>query len=434
MKARGKEYERLLFTLDAVSDLSQHVVDGRDFPEAARSILYLVLGSVGIPRGALLHCDTSGRLHAVAVKGGGAILFRDAEQDSPLSGNARADLAALAQVEGLIGARDRRLPAALRTLLSNTSMALALPLVVRRRLVGFLALGPRLNGAALTPHECSALETLGRYAAVLLHQHDLMENLRAAVDENVRLCETLANTYFDTVQAFSAAIDAKDVYTRGHSVRVARYSASLALRLGLPRQTVAGIRIGAYLHDIGKIVLDRSLLNKPGRLDEVELKEVACHPVVGYEVLASVSFPWPEVRTVVRSHHERLNGRGYPDGLRGEEIPLPARLLAIADAFDAMTSNRPYRNRMPLPLAFGELVRCSGEQFDPPLVRTFLEQCRSEIEPGDKGRKAEAEGGVAKKSRLRVFGALLDRAGARITTALLDGLLEKLQSAELQPA
>ena len=164
---------------------------------------------------------------------------------------------------------------------------------------------------------------------------------------------------------------------------------------------------------------------------------VACHPVVGDDVLSSVNFPWPEVRIVVRSHHERLDGKGYPDALRGEEVPLPARVLAVADAFDAMTSNRPYRNRMPLPLAFSELVRCSGQQFDPALVRTFIEQCRSEVEPEAKVGRAEAGAAdeTGKKSRLRVFGALLDRAGARISAAMIDGLLEKLgPTPALQPA
>ncbi len=435
MKATAKEYQRLLFTLDAVTDLSQHAVEAREFTAAARSILYLLLGSVGISRGMLLRYDLAGRLFPAAVKGGSLTIVRAAERDGKLPPCTRREAAELAQLKELVAAGDKRLPTALRAFLSHAGLSQALPLVVRGRLGGVLALGSRLNGAPLTLHECSALETLGRYAAVLLQQHDLMQQLRAAVDENLRLCETLANTYFDTVQAFSTAIDAKDIYTRGHSVRVARYSAALALRLGLPPKTVAGIRIGAYLHDIGKIVLDRALLNKPGRLSDEELREVACHPVVGDEVLSAVSFPWPEVRAVVRSHHERLDGKGYPDGLRGNQIPLPARVLAIADAFDAMTSNRPYRNRMPLALAFDELVRYSGEQFDPALVHAFLEQCRSEIEMEEKNGREDRDAKHGKRNRLRIFGALLDRTGARITTAVIDNLLKKAgPSAALQPA
>lgn len=430
MKARNKEVERLLFTLGAVSDLSQHVVEGREFSAAARSILYLLLGSVGIPRGALLSCDVAGRLRPLAVKGGGATAFRDVEREcadndaAAICGSARADVATLAQLAGILDARDHRLPRQLRSLLNSSAMTMVMPLVVRGRLVGMMAMGPRVNGAPLSSHEATALETMGRYAAVLLFQHDLMQSLRAALDENVRLCDTLASTYFETVQAFSAAIDAKDVYTRGHSVRVARYSSSLAQHMGLPPKMVAGIRIGAYLHDIGKIVLDRSVLNKPGRLDASEFLEVASHPAVGHDVLSAVKFPWPEVRVVVRWHHERMNGNGYPDRLRGDEIPVPARILAVADAFDAMTSNRPYRNRMPLPMALSELVKAAGDHFDPVMVRGFLEQCRSEIgvEP------------AKRKGRMRVFASLLDRAGARVTTSVLDSLLEQLRPAVLQPA
>lgn len=425
MKATGKEYLRLLFTLDAVTDLSQQAVEAREFASAARSILYLLLGSVGVPRGALWRCDAAGRLRPAAIKGvprGGG---RETAFAGTLPAFHRDEAAELSQLAELVAAGDKRLPAALRDFLSGANLTQALPLVMRGRLTGLLALGNRLNAAPLTLHERSALETLGRYAAVLLHQNDLMQMLRAAVEENVRLCETLASTYFDTVQAFSTAIDAKDVYTRGHSVRVARYAAALAQRVKLPRKAVAGIRIGAYLHDIGKIVLDRALLNKPERLTQEEWREVAYHPVVGDEVLSAVNFPWPEVRSVVRSHHERVDGKGYPDGLSGNQIPLPARVLSIADAFDAMTSVRPYRNRMPLVAAFDELVSNSGAQFDPALVRAFLEQCRSEVSSNGNGKSGK-NGKSDKKGQLRVFGALLDRTRASITPAVVDSLLKKL--------
>ena len=426
MKASGKEYQRLLFTLDAFTDLSQQAVEARELAGASRSILYLLLGSVGVPRGALWRCDAAGRLHPMAIKGGPAGNRRRTEFARSLPALRRNEAAELLETVELLAASDKRLPAPLRTYLSRTGLTQVLPLVTRGRLAGLMALGSRLNATPLTVHERGALETLGRYAAVLLYQHDLTQTLRAAVDENVRLCETLAGTYFDTVQAFSTAIDAKDVYTRGHSVRVARYSSALATRLQLSRKTAAGIRIGAYLHDIGKIVLDRALLNKPERLSDEERNEVSYHPLVGDEVLSAVSFPWPEVRSVVRSHHERMDGTGYPDGLQGKQIPLPARVLALADAFDAMTSNRPYRNRMPLDLALAELVRCSGDQFEPAVVRAFLKQCRSEVESREKSEKAHRNGDPDDKQPLRVFGPLLDRSGQRVTTSLIDGLLKKL--------
>jgi putative nucleotidyltransferase with HDIG domain len=423
VKKTARDYRRLRFTLEAVTDLSLHAVEAREFASAARSLLYLLLGSVGAPRGLLFGCDAGGRIYALASKG-----VRDAglqaEVSRPLAVTA-LELAELAACHELLDSRDKRLPRALREVLRRASASWVLPLVIRGRLTGALAIGERLNREPLSAHERGALETLGRYAAVLLHQNDLLRQLRSAVDENLRLCETLAGAYFDTVRAFSAAIDAKDVYTRGHSVRVARYSAGLAQCVGLPRRTVAGIRIGAYLHDIGKLVLERALLNKSGSLTAEERVEVASHPVVGFDVLSSVRFPWPEVQTVVRSHHERLDGRGYPDGLRGEGIPLPARVLAVADAFDAMTSRRPYREPLPLDAALGELVRCAGQQFDPTLVRVFLEECRAEIAPGAEPTRNGAKERPRKKT-VRMFGSLLERAGNELSVSLMDSLLKKL--------
>lgn len=430
MKTANEQYQRLQFTLGAVSDLSQHAVEAREFASAAHSILYLLLGAVGVSRGVLFGSDAVGSLFSAAVKGLRWPAFRDSEAGRLRAGS-RAETLELARCPQLLPAADKRLPSALRLLFSQAGLTLALPLVVRGRLAGLLALGTRLNGEPLSAHERGVLETLGPYAAMLLHQHDLMEQLRAAVHENLRLCETLADTYFDTVQAFSAAIDAKDIYTRGHSMRVARYSAALAARLGMPQKAVTGVRIGAYLHDIGKIVLDRALLNKPGRLNDQERREMWAHPTVGDEVLSAVSFPWPEVRAVVRSHHERLDGRGYPDGLKGPYIPLPARVLSVADSFDAMTTDRPYRQRMTVGSALIKLVECSGVQFDPPLVRLFLEQCRSEIEP----EGGDGDGRAGKRSGLRVFGRLLGRAGASLTTAMIDQLMASLgPSAPLLPA
>lgn len=420
MTPNVQDFERLRFTLDAFTDLSMHAIESREFSSAARSILYLVLGAVGVPRGVLLACDAEGRLYPVAVKPA-RNGFELANWGEPVRSPA-LDTASLAQAPQMIPAGDKRIPARLRALLGEQGLDFALPLVVRRRLAGLLALGRRVNGAALGPQERAALETLGRYAGVLLHEHELTRQLRSTIDENVRLCENLADTYFETVRAFSAAIDAKDVYTRGHSLRVARYSTALAARAGLPRKSIAGIRMGAYLHDIGKLVLDRSLLNKPARLSDDERREMISHPTVGFEVLSSVSFPWPEVRDIVRYHHERVDGTGYPDRLTGVEIPLPARVMSVADAFDAMTSKRPYRKPLPLTGALNELVECSGTQFDAGVVRVFLEQCRTEVAD----RPADGERRGTRTRRPRILAALLpgDRHG--VTAALIDRLLKTL--------
>lgn len=424
MKLNALDFERLRFTLDAFTDLSVHAVELREFSSAARSILYLLLGAVGVPRGVLLGCDAEGRLYPIAVKPA-RNGFELAAWSEPLRPQAR-DAASLAQEPQVISSADKRIPAPLRLVFEQQGLDSAMPLVVRRRLAGLLALGRRVNGAALGPQERTALETLGRYAGVLLHQHELMRQLRSTIDENVRLCESLAGTYFETVRAFSAAIDAKDVYTRGHSLRVARYSIALATGAGMSNKTIAGIRMGAYLHDIGKLVLDRSLLNKPAVLSVNERQEMASHPMVGYEVLSSVHFPWPEVPEIVRYHHERMDGTGYPDRLSGNDIPLPARVMSVADAFDAMTSKRPYREPFEVGKALHELVESSGKQFDTGLVRVFLEQCRTELSAARLESAA-----TARRPGPRILASLPPEGRNGATLSLVDRLLKALGPAPL---
>jgi HD-GYP domain-containing protein (c-di-GMP phosphodiesterase class II) len=139
----------------------------------------------------------------------------------------------------------------------------------------------------------------------------------------------------------AAELEARDPYTHGHSRRVARHAVVIAVRMGLPEHQVATIRAAAALHDVGKINTPRAVLHKPGQLTEVEVGLIELHPVDGAEIVSTLGDP--ELTAMVRHHHERLDGTGYPDGLNGEEIPLGARIIAVADTFDAITSTRPYR-------------------------------------------------------------------------------------------
>jgi len=167
------------------------------------------------------------------------------------------------------------------------------------------------------------------------------------------------------------AIATRDPYTRGHCVRVTELAERVARRLGWDEERLAGLRLGGALHDVGKLSIAPGVLEKAGPLTETERALVRRHPAVGAELLA----PIPEARPAlpyVLYHHERWDGGGYPTGCGGTEIPEGARLLAVADAFDAMTSDRPYRAAMPHAEALRELVRCSGSQFDPALTGAFL--------------------------------------------------------------
>lgn len=156
----------------------------------------------------------------------------------------------------------------------------------------------------------------------------------------------------------------------GHSANVERYAVAIGRRMGLDERCIAHVRRAAYLHDIGKATVPADILSKAGPLTEEELGLIRLHPAVGSTMLASAGL-WPEV-SLVRAHHERFDGGGYPDGLAGEGIPLEARILFVADSFDAMTSDRSYRRGMPVEEAFDELRRCSGTQFDPCVVDALL--------------------------------------------------------------
>jgi len=188
----------------------------------------------------------------------------------------------------------------------------------------------------------------------------------------------MREVHIETVRALTSAIDASDPFTRGHSDRVLEYATAIARRLGLPERTVETIQYASLLHDIGKIAIQHDVLLKPGALDEEEWEKMKSHPQTGAKIVADLRF-LRGAHQVVLHHHERYDGSGYPDGLSGEQIPLEARIVNVADSFDAMLSNRPYRHALSLAMAVTELRRGSGTQFDPEVARIFIEL----IEAGD---------------------------------------------------
>lgn len=198
-----------------------------------------------------------------------------------------------------------------------------------------------------------------------------LANAAATAVDNANLYRDLLNIYFETIQSLAAAIEAKDAYTHGHSRRVTEYSLALAGIMGCDNNTIDTIRHAALLHDIGKIGINESILLKPGKLTDEEFSTIRSHPVMGSRILESIDF-LATVRAQLKHHHERWDGRGYPDGLKGEQIPLGARIIAVADTFDAMTSTRSYRSALDWTVARDEIVRCSGSQFDPRVVEAFL--------------------------------------------------------------
>ena len=190
-----------------------------------------------------------------------------------------------------------------------------------------------------------------------------------------KLYMDMRNTHFDTVRALTSAIDASDPFTRGHSERVTAYAVAMARRLGLAERRVVAIEYASLLHDMGKIAVQHDILLKPGKLSEEEWSLMRMHPETGAKIVSDLHF-LKGAREVVLYHHERYDGLGYPDGLKGCEIPLEARNVKVADAFDAMLSDRPYRKGLSVDEAVAEVEAGRGTEFDPKVVDVFLDLIR----------------------------------------------------------
>jgi len=193
----------------------------------------------------------------------------------------------------------------------------------------------------------------------------LVRRLRQALRQNQEL-------FFETIRTLAAAIDAKDPYTRGHSERVSSYSMAIAKHLGLDSEAVFRVRIGAILHDVGKLGIRDSILQKPGGLTAEEYAVMRLHPEIGSQIMAPIRM-LKDILPGIRNHHETWDGRGYPDQLAGEQIPLIARIIGVADSFDAMTTDRPYQKAMTLEHVVSQLRAMAGTRFDPRVIEAFVE-------------------------------------------------------------
>ncbi|HVN71514.1 MAG TPA: HD-GYP domain-containing protein, partial [Desulfomonilia bacterium] len=189
--------------------------------------------------------------------------------------------------------------------------------------------------------------------------------------ENVALYEGLYENILSTLNSMAKILDARDPHTSQHSTRVTNFSMAMANVLTLAEDEKDVLYIAASLHDIGKVGIPDSILLKPGKLTEDEFKVIKRHPDIGADILKPIP-PMIRETDVIRYHHERFDGKGYPSGLGGKEIPLLSRIIALADSYDAMTSDRPYRNGLPIDRAIEEIVRCTGTQFDPELATMFI--------------------------------------------------------------
>lgn len=383
MAAGNQNFRRLLSTFQAFSELGHEMTAETGFPERARSILSSILHAADAPEGALFQFRDRPAVMASLAASGFSMFPEQAVM--PLLpkhvhalGNLRAPVAVSRQSwDSFLSANGNVAPELFKCIA---------PLQVGGKLVGMIALGRRAGDEAYQPDDLEAIGMLSPYVALAVHNHALSESLATRVSEHLKLLGTVHSFYDNALETFAHAIDIKSVVTRGHSLRVGKYSAGIGEALGMEPTIIAGLRAAGYLHDIGKVAVDKRLFGKPGKLDEHEFREMADHTTVGHTIVKDVDFPWSKIPEVVRWHHERTDRTGYPDKLDAAEVPEVARIVGVADTFDAMTSERPYRRSLSVGEALSEIVRIAPQKFDTNAVQALLIQVRRDAVGRPQGR------------------------------------------------
>ena len=377
--------QKLVHTFSALAELGQEVAHKNNFQDMIRTSLHLLLGSLAIMRGGIARYSRYGHeLNFLAARGLG--------DDFPLS--AAIDIsdeqeflsAGMSEIE-ISQAKMLVFFQRYQKILDRKNVEIIMPLIIRDELVGIVFLGEKASGEPYTSGDKEIIRAMARHIGVGIHQRNLMVELERRADENRQLYDDMRLTYTDTVKAFANAIDSKDKYTEGHSVRVGKYSEIIAEELQWSEEEVEGVAVAGYLHDVGKLTVERSIINAPYRINAIESAELNKHPTVGYEILMPIHHPYTDVPLAAKYHHERLDGRGYPDGLVDHEIPYIAKIVNLADSFDAMTTDRPYKRRRPAAEVIEDLRRNSGTQFAPEIVSAFCGGILNELTGEDKRRR-----------------------------------------------
>jgi putative nucleotidyltransferase with HDIG domain len=370
---QGTNLKRIFRTVEALAELGPELTADRDFRQTARIMLTAVIEAAGARE---------------------AVLFSFGERPSLLTSVDALGFALLPEPSliPLLPRHVHTLSAAVGPVLLNSSsydvflssngnvapelFKCICPLKVRGKLAGLIALGRREGDALYEEDALEAFQMLSHYIALVIQNHSLGQTLAQRVTENLRLLASLHGFYDNALEAFATAIDVKHINIQGHSLRVGRYAQAIGEALGMDPTDVASLRSAGYLHDIGKVAVDKRLFEKASKLDAEEYREMRDHTVVGHQIVSHVQFPWPQIPEIVRWHHERGDGTGYPDGLHADEMPQAVRIVALADTFDAMTSERPYRERMSIGTALQELIRMTPQKYDPQSLQALLIQVR----------------------------------------------------------
>ncbi len=344
---QGTNLKKLLRTVEALADLGPELTADRDFRQTARTMLTAVMEAAGAREAVLFSFGERPSL-LTSVDAQGFALLPEPSLIPLLPRHVHTLTAAVGPVLLTSSTYDGFLS-------SNGNVAPELfkcicPLKVRGKLAGVIALGRRPGEAIYEEDALDAFEMLSHYVALAIQNHTLGQTLAQRVSENLRLLASLHGFYDNALEAFATAIDVKHVNIHGHSLRVGRYAQAIGEAMGMDPSDVASLRSAGYLHDIGKVAVDKRLFGKASKLDEEEYREMR--------------------------DHERGDGSGYPDGLHGDEMPQAVRIVALADTFDAMTSERPYRERLPLGSALQELIRMAPQKYDPQALQALLIQVR----------------------------------------------------------
>jgi HD-GYP domain-containing protein (c-di-GMP phosphodiesterase class II) len=366
--------KKLIHAFGSLADLGQEIAKTSELKEMVRTSLHLLLGTLAIRRGVVVEC-LSGQdsTECLAVWGLGddyqaGLTLTLPEREAMLT----ARVCTLGTADGdPVWTKFR---ARHQVELRNQGIDLVVPMVVRGEINGLVLLGGKATGELFKQDDLEVISSMVRHIGVGIHTHRLLAQIEQRAEENKRLYEDLRTIYRDTVRAFAAAIDIKDKYTQGHSERVGKYSEIIARELGWLEEEVEGIAIAGYLHDIGKLIVDREIINAPYKIDAKASKELNRHPVAGFDILSPIHHPYADIPLMAKYHHERIDGSGYPDGLSGDQIPFGAKIVALADSFDAMTTDRPYKTRRSFEDVIEDFRRNTGKQFDGEVV---LALCRS---------------------------------------------------------
>ncbi len=387
---RNKELRFQVYSLETLMGLTHQLNSSLDLDELLNTLILSGVGQLRVNSACLFLTDQRDeptRLTASTFKG-----IKE-EQARAISFEYESDFVrALLPAEGEEGrpirlaeiGDDPALESAVGPLFA-AGFTVVSPVIMKQRLTAILAVGEKVSGQEFQSVDLEMLKALSESAGIAI--------------ENARLFKDLQESYVSTVRVLVSRIEDKDPYTHGHTERVAEYAVGIARELDFTMEEIQRIQFGAFLHDIGKVHTQDDILHKPGALTEEEWMMVKAHPVRGAEMIRGVKF-LERVTDMVRHHHERVDGKGYPDGLQGDQISVGAKIVNVADAFDAMTTDRPYRAGLTVEQAVQQMTEKAGSQFAAEIVRVFVAALQAgRIRVPKNGNTGKAKSPVASLTR-----------------------------------